>query len=272
MRTTTFPLLLVIALGGCTAGVHLPWGVDDDDSAVSDDDATPPADDDDAVANDDDASDDDAVANDDDATPPPADDDDTAPVDADGDGYDDAPEDCDDNDAAVHPGAPELCDGQDNDCDGSVDEGCSTEQTLEVSVDYPSTHDLLTLSVQPIWALSELGDWWWTSATSFNDDSVALSATDDYEGILGVLINVTVAEDVDNDGDYDQYEWLCNGHWSTASINAAAAVDLELGSESWDEDDLVTWSPGTASQVSLGCAALLWFAGSPTITEGYVGP
>jgi predicted outer membrane repeat protein len=59
-------------------------------------------------------------------------------MDADGDGYGDpsassssctAPSghvadasDCDDGEASVHPGASELCDGLDNDCDGSVDE------------------------------------------------------------------------------------------------------------------------------------------------------
>ncbi len=31
--------------------------------------------------------------------------------------------DCRDDDASVHPGAPEICDGKDNDCDGVADEG-----------------------------------------------------------------------------------------------------------------------------------------------------
>ncbi len=32
-------------------------------------------------------------------------------------------EDCDDNDPAIHPGAAELCDGRDNDCNGLKDDG-----------------------------------------------------------------------------------------------------------------------------------------------------
>ncbi|MCB9682371.1 MAG: hypothetical protein H6733_12965 [Alphaproteobacteria bacterium] len=49
-------------------------------------------------------------------------------ADGDGDGY--AACDCDDDDASTHPGAWELCDGQDNDCDGqseSVVLGCVTD-------------------------------------------------------------------------------------------------------------------------------------------------
>ena len=41
-------------------------------------------------------------------------------VDQDGDGFGD--DDCDDADPAVHPGAGELCDGKDTDCDGALGE------------------------------------------------------------------------------------------------------------------------------------------------------
>ncbi len=45
-------------------------------------------------------------------------------VDGDGDGHPDGP-DCDDAAATVFPGAPELCNGVDDDCDGAVDDGCA---------------------------------------------------------------------------------------------------------------------------------------------------
>lgn len=50
-------------------------------------------------------------------------------LDRDGDGYSTRKGDCDDSDAAVHPGAKEVCDdGDDNDCDGYLD--CTDQDCL----------------------------------------------------------------------------------------------------------------------------------------------
>jgi hypothetical protein len=57
-----------------------------------------------------------------------------AGVDADGDGVPDG-DDCDDGDAGVYPGADELCDGVDNDCDGEVDEGVSSTWYADADAD-----------------------------------------------------------------------------------------------------------------------------------------
>ncbi len=48
-------------------------------------------------------------------------------TDSDSDGYDtECDSDCDDSGGAIHPGAPELCDERDNNCNDDTDEGCLT--------------------------------------------------------------------------------------------------------------------------------------------------
>ncbi len=55
-------------------------------------------------------------------------------TDTDGDGYAEG-DDCDDNNAAINPGATEVCDSVDNDCDGNTDEDPSDGTTYYADTD-----------------------------------------------------------------------------------------------------------------------------------------
>jgi hypothetical protein len=54
------------------------------------------------------------------------------PNDVDGDGYTENQGDCDDADPTVNPGAAEICDGKDNNCDGTIDEELTQATTCGV--------------------------------------------------------------------------------------------------------------------------------------------
>ncbi|MCK6530263.1 lamin tail domain-containing protein [Myxococcota bacterium] len=114
-RHLPFPLLLSLAVGLAACN---PAPTDDDDDTVDDDTADDDTADDDTA--DDDTADDDTA--DDDTADDDTADDDSTPTDSDGDGSPDG-EDCAPDDATVYPGAAEVRDGADQDCDGLADEG-----------------------------------------------------------------------------------------------------------------------------------------------------
>jgi hypothetical protein len=109
--------------------------------------------------------------------------DDTAPLDTgeptigdrDGDGYTTEDGDCDDGDPAVHPGADELCNGVDDDCDDLVDEDPADAATWYPDADgdgYGSEADAVASCEQPEGSLSTGGD------CDDGDDAVHPGATE----------------------------------------------------------------------------------------------
>jgi cysteine-rich repeat protein len=70
------------------------------------------------------------------------------PGDSDGDGYA-PPTDCNDANAAVHPGAAEACNGVDDDCDMQIDEGCPPTPTRTATVTATATATPTATPVPP---------------------------------------------------------------------------------------------------------------------------
>ena len=123
------------------------------------------------------------------------------PVDADGDGHD-AEQDCDDTNAAVHPGAEERCNGVDDDCDTEVDEGLTVTAYDDADADGHGDPETATLTCDPgDGQVTVAGDCDDTDAAVFPDaDEVCDGADNDCDGEIDEDGLSTWYTDADADG------------------------------------------------------------------------
>ena len=112
-------------------------------------------------------------------------------VDADNDGYL-GDEDCDETSSLIHLGAPEVCDGLDNDCDGEIDEGVLSTYYLDEDHDNFGNPEII-----------EMGCW-----APENYVSVGSDCDDENEEIFPGAMEV--CDDLDNDCNDEIDEGLGN--------------------------------------------------------------
>jgi hypothetical protein len=121
---------------------------------------------------------------------------DTSLIDADGDGYD-TTEDCDDNNTLVNPGSVELCDGVDNNCDGTIDEDVTTTFYADTDGDGFGNASESTEACEPPSGYVSVGN-----DCDDTDENAYPSASERCDGV-----------DNDCDGEIDEdvlYEWYAD--------------------------------------------------------------
>ena len=140
------------------------------------------------------------------------------PTDADGDGY--TVTDCDDTSAEAHPGAEEVCDGLDNDCNGEIDEQGGL--TLHADADGDGYGDPAISAT-----LCEPGDDWVGNFDDCDDTSAENHPGAD-----------EVCDGIDNNCDGltdDDDEDLVSGDWSFDSDGDGYGGDLRTERCSYEE-------------------------------------
>ena len=123
-------------------------------------------------------------------------------------GYVDNPDDCDDSNPGANPGATEICDGADNDCDGEVDEdGAADAATWYIDYDadgYGSSAYTTAACTQPSGYVDNADDCDDTSATDYpGADEYCDGVDNDCDGAVdetGAIDTSIFFQDADGDG------------------------------------------------------------------------
>ncbi len=167
--------------------------------------------------------------------------------DYDGDGYlNDV--DCNDDDTSVHPGAAEICDNQDNDCDGSEDEGFPLDEVCLAGVG--------ACEAFGITVCSENGSGTECNATAGSPTQEICDGIDnDCNGIADDNAGNLYYMDFDQDGYGDQNDWVRVCNQPSGYITDNTDCDDNDGSEhpnqTWYKDtDNDGYSNGMTNSIS----------------------
>lgn len=136
--------------------------------------------------------------------------------------------DCHDNNNAIHPGATELCDGVDNNCNGSTDEGVTTTYYLDTDNDgYGSSASTTQACSLPVGYAAVGGD------CNNNNNAIHPGATEACDGIdnncnSSTDEGVTATYYLDSDGD---------GYGSNTSTTQACSLPVGYATIGGDCND-----------------------------------
>jgi hypothetical protein len=225
LRGLLFSAMLFFVLSGCY-DINGTFGHGDDDTEPHDED------------------DDDSGSGDDD-DPTPGDDDDTTTADQDGDGWEQH-QDCDDLDAQVYPGAQELCNERDDDCDKLIDEDVLESWFVDLDGDEYGADSSLLQTCDPLpGMISQGGDCDDDDSTIYPGSPEQVDGADsDCDGALDWLVTIYVGTDDAGELCVDTWDNLlgATGGWTSGTIHEIwlASGPHAIGIKGWDTGQVIT--------------------------------
>jgi len=175
--------------------------------------------------------------------------------DADGDGVADCT-DCDDQDGQAYPGAVEVCDGKDNNCDGQVDEGVGATWYRDADGDgYGDPNDAAQACEQPAGYVQTAGDCNDLDA-EINPDATEIcddGDDNDCDGLTDCSDDDCDCACGDDDGDgVCNAEDLCDGDDDTLDSDGDGTADC-LDQCPDDPDKIAPGNCGCGMEETPGC-------------------
>ena len=163
-----------------------------------------------------------------------------------------APDDCDDRDAATWTGAPESCDGQDNDCQAGtwVDEGADCGTGTSPAIDPSSGHVYLPVSTRLTWG----GAATFCAARGYHLAWIS-------DGVEAAFLQALYTQQTGQTGMWVGLRWDACGE----GITNYRQVDTRF--TPWRCNDISAWEDNPLPETPIGDSALL-SSGGLSVQQG----